>query len=258
MTIIWIFGSILLVGAVSLIGVVALSLKETLLHRLLFLLVPLAAGALIGDSLFHLLPESFESSSNGVVVSFATIAGMLTFFVLEKFLHWHHAHHGKEEEHAGHDCVDHENRPRHLAPLVITADAVHNFIDGMIIAGSFLVSIPLGVATTIAVILHEIPQEIADFGLLIHSGLSKTKALLFNFLSALTAFLGAGLALAMSDVIEQFSILALAFTGGSFLYIAIADIVPELHKERRLSYGIAQFASLLLGIALMALLLMLE
>lgn len=254
----WIFGSILLVGVVSLIGVLALSLKEALLHRLLFLLVPLAAGALIGDSLFHLLPESFEESSNSISVSIAIIAGVLTFFVLEKFLHWHHAHHGKEEEHTGHDCIDHANKPRHLAPLVITADAVHNFIDGVIIAGSFIVSIPLGIATTIAVLLHEIPQEIADFGLLLHSGLSKTKALLFNFLSALTAFLGAGLALALSGAVEQFSILALAFTGGSFLYIAIADIVPELHKERRLLYGILQFLALVAGIALMALLLLLE
>lgn len=246
----------LLVGGISLIGVFALALKDSLLHRLLFALVPLAAGALIGDSLFHLLPESFESDT-GPLVSIAVVAGMLTFFVLEKFLHWHHAHHGKEEEHEGHNCSDHNQKPRHLAPLVITADAAHNFIDGVIIAGSFLVSIPLGIATTIAVLLHEIPQEIADFGLLLHSGLSKARALLFNFLSALTAFLGAGLALILSNV-EHFSVLAIAFTGGSFLYIAIADIVPELHKEKRLGHGLAQLAFLLLGISLMGLLLLVE
>ncbi len=252
----WIFGSILLVGVVSLIGVFALALKDALLHRLLFLLVPLAAGALIGDSLFHLLPESFEANT-GPLASIAVIAGVLTFFILEKFLHWHHAHHGKEEEHMGHDCTDHDRRPKHLAPLVITADAVHNFIDGAIIAGSFLVSIPLGIATTIAVLLHEIPQEIADFGLLLHSGLSKGRALLFNFLSALTAFLGAGFALLLSDI-ENFSVFALAFTGGSFLYIAIADIVPELHKEKRLAHGLIQLTCLLIGISAMGALLFLE
>ncbi len=239
--------SVLIVSLISLIGIFTLSLSNKLLKKSLLFLVSFAAGALFGDVFIHLLPELTEEIGFNLTVTFSLLAGILIFFILEKFLHWHHCH--------DKDCKVH-NKP--LAFMNLAGDALHNFIDGILIAGSYLVSIPLGIATTIAVIFHEIPQEIGDFGVLLHSGFSKAKALGFNFLISLTAFLGAILTFFIGPLIENFTSYIIPLTAGGFLYIAGSDLIPELHKETKISSSILQFLGIILGIFVMFLLTFLE
>ncbi|KKW05343.1 MAG: hypothetical protein UY41_C0055G0006, partial [Candidatus Moranbacteria bacterium GW2011_GWE1_49_15] len=199
--------SVLIVSVVSLIGVMTLSLGKNTLEKILILLVSFSAGTLLGDAFIHLIPESMEGG-NGAVV-------------LEKFIHWRHCHE------AG--CPEHSHA---LPSMILVGDGLHNFIDGMIIAASYLISIPVGIATTIAVLFHEIPQEIGDFGVLVHGGFSKTKALFYNFASASTSVLGAVLVLVASSYSENAEIFLVPFAAGGFIYIATADIIPELHKHK--------------------------
>ncbi len=255
MEIIYIFVSILAVSLVSLVGIFILSLKQEAVRKALYILVGLAAGTLIGDAAIHLIPESLEAIGDEKTFGFALLLGVVVFFVLEKYLRWHHAHHGPEEEHLEEEK---HNHPRHLAPMVLIADGIHNLVDGAVIAASFLISPVLGVATTIAVFLHEIPQEVADYALLVHSGLSRTKALVFNFLSALVAFVGAGAVILLDSTFESLEALIAAFTAGAFIYIAASDLIPELHKTRDVKRGIAELCALLLGIGLMFALTLLE
>lgn len=246
--------SVLLVSAVSLIGAFVLSLKEELLHRILFLLVSLSAGALFGDALIHLLPESFEMLGEPSLAALLALLGIMTFFAFEKFLHWHHAHSAAETDlREGADPLHEHIKP--VGHLVIASDGVHNFIDGVIIGASYLVSVEIGIATTIAIILHEIPQEIGDFGILLHAGFSKAKALLVNFLSALSAVFGTIIALSIGTVDDRFLGMVIAFGAGSFLYIAGSDLIPELHKTTTMRKSFAQFVAMLLGIGIMTLLL---
>lgn len=250
-------GSVIIVSAVSLIGLFVLSIREGLLRSSLHLVVALAAGTLFGDALIHLLPEALESTSNPVIVSLFAILGILAFFALEKFLHWHHHHRTPREEH---EELHVEHAPGAVHPigrLVLVSDAMHNFVDGLIIGASYLVSIEIGIATTIAVVLHEIPQEIGDFGLLLHAGYTRARALLVNFLSALSAVIGV-IAIFLIPGIEEYAAVILAFTAGAFLYIAGTDIVPELHKTRSGVPSILQFFALIIGVVLMFLLLLLE
>ncbi len=239
--------SVVAVSLVSLAGVFTLSIREDKIKKYVFILVSLAVGALLGDAFIHLIPEAFESSENPTMVSLLIIAGILAFFVLEKFLHWHH--HGEDTE---------EDHVHPVGKLVLFSDGVHNFIDGIIIGTSFLASTSLGVATTIAVILHEIPQEIGDFAVLLHSGYTRKRALWLNFLSALTAVLGTIVAFAFGNFAEAFSTMVLPLAAGGFIYIAVADLIPELHKTKVVRHSILQFGSLLLGVLLMLALLLLE
>lgn len=234
--------AVLAISLISLIGLITLSWKEAFLRRILFLLVSLAVGALLGDAFIHLLPEAF-AEAGATATSLFVLAGILSFLMLEKFLHWHHSH-GDEnsEEHA---------RIHPLGHLVIVSDSVHNLVDGIAIGAAFLVSPEIGIATTIAIALHEIPQEIGDFGLLLHSGLSRTKALFMNFVSALTAFVGVGIAFGLASVSEGLIPLIAAFAAGNFIYIALADLVPELHKTVGGKRSIAQFLVILLGLSAM-------
>lgn len=250
----------LMVSVVSLFGIALLSLNKTFLSNLLIPLIALAAGSLIGDAVLHLIPESFEAIADERAFGLTVILGIVLFFILERYLRWHHAHHASEEEHEGHERFESgpHNPTAHLAPMVITADGLHNLIDGIAIAASFVVSIPVGIATTTAVFLHEIPQEISDFALLLHAGYSRGKAILFNFLSALTAVLGAIIFLVVNESFENLAPYAAALTAGAFIYIAIADIVPELHKENRPTRIALQLAGLFLGIGLMYALIFLE
>jgi zinc and cadmium transporter len=251
--------SILAVSLVSLVGILALALNQRLLNSLIPILVGLAAGALLGDAFVHLIPEALEEIGDEQLFAIAIVTGLAFFFILEKWLRWHHAHHGPEEEHEGHEKFEMGAHPNpHLAPLVIIADGLHNLVDGALIAASFLVSPALGIATTIAVFLHEIPQEIADFALLIHAGLSRAKALLFNFASALTAFLGALLVFIAAESIESFAPLAVAFTAGGFIYIAAADLVPELQRNTRVRESVVQILAFAIGLVIMFFLLGLE
>lgn len=246
-TYLYAIGSVVIVSLVSLIGVFGLSLKEEWLKKYIFIFISLAVGALLGDAFIHLIPEAFKESSNSLLISILIISGILFFFILEKFLHWHH--HGDDTE---------ENHIHPVGKLVLFSDGVHNFIDGVIITVSFLVSIPLGIATTLAVILHEIPQEIGDFAVLLHAGYTKARALWLNFLSALLALAGLIFALILGNTLQNFIIYFIPIAAGGFIYIAVADLIPELHKTKETKYSFLQFLSLLLGVFLMIILTFLE
>ncbi len=235
--------SALIVSLISLVGVVFLSLHEDTLKSALLFLVSFSVGALFGDVFIHLLPEVLEKSGFGLNISMFLLSGILTFFILEKFIEWRHCHIPTSKEH-----------PHSFATMNLIGDGVHNLIDGMIIGGSFLASTTVGVATTVAVILHEIPQEIGDFGVLLHGGYSKKEALLLNFLSAVLAIIGVVISLAVGSKIENFSTFLIPFAAGGFIYIAGSDLIPELHKETSATKSFFEFLSLLAGIGVMVLL----
>jgi zinc and cadmium transporter len=248
MEIFYIFASIAAVSLVSFAGVAVFSLRESAMHKVLFVLIGLAAGTMIGDAVIHLIPEALEGIGDARTFGIAVLTGIVGFFILEKYLRWHHAHHGAEEEH---EEEEEHNHPRHLAPMVLVADGIHNLVDGAIIAASFLVSPVIGFTTAIAVFLHEIPQEIADYALLVHSGLSRTKALLYNFASGLVAFAGAGIVLVFHNSFESFGALIAAFTAGAFIYIAATDLIPELHKTTNRKRRAIELLSFIIGILIM-------
>jgi zinc and cadmium transporter len=239
--------SVVLISLVSLIGILTLSLRKDRLSELTLFLVSFAVGGLFGDAFIHLLPESFRELGMNLSVSLYVILGILIFFVLEKFLRWRHCHIPTSEEHM-----------HPLATINLVGDTVHNLIDGMLVAASYMVSLPIGIATTSAVIMHEIPQEIGEFGVLIHGGLSVRKALAFNFLSALTAMLGAIIAILLGSEVGGFSTSLLPIAAGGFLYIAGSDLIPELHHEVNVSKSLLQFTMILLGVGVMALLVIME
>ncbi len=243
MNLAWLFGSILFVSAISLMGALALAVTRKNLQKILLYLVGFSTGALFGDAFIHLLPEAAENGFT-MNISIAVLAGILFFFAIEKIVHWHHCHGG---------VCEHK-----LGTMNLIGDAIHNLIDGILIAASYTISIPLGIATTLAVIFHEIPQELADFGVLLHSGFTVRKALLFNFLSALTAFAGAAVFFVLAGSIESIEMLLVPFTAGGFIYIAGSDLIPELHKHMETKMAVMQVASIVLGMAVMALLLALE
>ena len=243
----WIYaiGSVLLISLLAFVGLFTLSLKKKTLDRILIYLVSFAAGALIGDAFIHLLPEIVKEVGFTLTVSLWVLVGMVSMFILEKFVHWHHCHHHSHENHSN---------IKPFAIMNLVGDGVHNFIDGLIIGASYLISIPVGIATTVAVALHEIPQEIGDFGVLIHGGFSRAKALLFNFLSALMAVLGVIIALTSSIYIPGIEQILVPLAAGQFIYISAADLIPELHKETDTKKSILQLIWFILGIIIMILL----
>ncbi len=243
------FLSVIVISLVSLVGVFTLSLQEERLKKYLFVLVSLALGALLGDAFIHLIPEALEEIGNATLVSITVIAGIFLFFGLENTLHWHHYHKPEEARAAEHHPV---------GRMILISDGLHNFIDGLIIGASYLVSIEVGIATTIAVVLHEIPQEIGDFGVLLYSGYSATQALWFNFLSALTAVLGVILALFLSQTSESLIFWIIPFAAGGFIYIALADLIPELQKTGSLTRSFIHLFVACLGVLSMVALVLLE
>jgi len=212
----WILLFTLLNGLVALLGVVILFLSKKVIDRLLTYLVAFSIGGLLGGALFHFIPEAIEKLSTAVTFTLLT-SGILLFFLLEILLHWHHCH----ESHC----------PHPFTHLILYGDAIHNFIDGLIIAGSFIISIPFGIITAILIILHELPQEIGDFGVLIYGGFSKKKALFYNFLSQLTAVIG-GLVGYFFINSQDYAAFLLPIAAGGFLYISINDLIPEVFKEK--------------------------
>lgn len=246
----WVYAtvSVLLVSVISLIGILTISVKEDKLKKIIYILVSLAVGGLFGDALIHLIPEAFEESGNSLKTSLFILGGVLCFFVMEKFLRWRHEHYLEQSD----------NKIHPVGHMSLFADALHNFVDGLLIGASYLVSLPVGIATTIAVVLHEIPQEIGDFGVLLHAGFSKRKALWVNYLSATAAIMGAILALLIGGKVKGLSIFIVSFAAGGFLYLAGSDLVPELHKENTISKSLVQFVSILLGIGLMFLMTFVE
>jgi len=246
----WILGivSVILISAVSLIGVLVLWVKDKQLESILLYLVSFSVGGLFGDAFIHLIPEAIEEGGFGISVSLLILMGILFSFIVEKFLQWRHCHIPTSNEH-----------PHSFAYMNLFGDAVHNLIDGLIVGGSYLVSIPIGISTTLAVVFHEIPQELGDFGVLIHGGFNKNKAIWFNLLTALTAILGAVSAFVAGTTIEGFIPLLIPFAAGNFIYIAGSDLIPELRKdEADLKKAMLQVVSIILGVAVMLLVLLLE
>lgn len=244
--------SVGVVSLVSLVGLATLSMDATRTRRLAALLVSFAVGALLGDAFIHLIPQAFVHDGATLWPSLLILAGMLLFFVVEKLLRHEHGllHRYYHPEASA--------RPE-LAAVNLLGDAIHNFIDGLLIAASYLVGPALGLATTVAVLFHEIPQELGDFGILVHSGLSVPRAVLLNLVSAGAALLGAIAALLL-DVVsgEAVTTVLVPITAGGFVYIAAADLMPELQHDRTGRGLLVQVSLIALGMGAMGLLVFLE
>lgn len=228
--------STLLISLGSLVGALTLAINQKKLSKTLMLFVSLSAGALMGGAFIHLLPESILILGPQIPL-FITLLSFMTFFLVEKILHWHHCHQ--------HDCDEHT-----LGHMNLLGDSVHNFIDGLIIAAAFSAGKSLGIATAIAVALHEIPQEIGDFGVLLYAGWKKKKALVANFLVSLTVVLGGLVGYYLSST-QQFIDYLMPFAAGGFIYISTSDLMPEIKKETSLKKSLLFFIVFSLGILLM-------
>lgn len=228
-----------IVSLISFVGILTLALKRNFLEKILLAIMSFAAGALIGSAFLHLIPEASEKLPS-FSVSLYVLLGFTLFFLMEKILHWRHCH---EKE-----CKIHP-----FSYLILAGDAVHNFADGLIIAASFILSPLIGLTSTVAIAIHEIPQEIGDFSILIYGGMTAKKALLLNFFIALTAILGGiiGFLVSESSIITTF---ILPIAAGGFIYIAASDLLPELKKETKLRKSLFDFMLFLAGIILMLLL----
>jgi zinc and cadmium transporter len=237
--------SVFIVSLISLVGVITLSFKKKIINQILILLISLSAGVMLGNVFLHLIPEA---AVNGLTleISLLVLSGIVFFFILEKLVHWRHCHIETTKKH-----------PHSYAVMNLIGDGLHNFIDGMLIAGSFLTNTTLGIATTLAVILHEIPQEIGDFGVLLHGGFKKGEAILFNLLAALFSVVGAVTILIIGSVIEILPQLLIPFTAGGFIYIAASDLIPQIHQhnDKNLQQSFNELIAFVLGIYLMYVLL---
>jgi len=234
--------SVFIVSLISLIGIFTISIKQELLKKFLQFFVSFAAGALLGDVFIHLLPEMVANQQFNLTGSLFILLGIIIFFILEKIICWRHCH-----------IPTSKNHPHHLGIMNLVGDGLHNFIDGVIIATSFITNVSLGIVTTLAVIFHEIPQEIGDFSVLLYAGYPKKKALIFNFISACTAILGSILTLIIGLRFGSLSGYMVPLTAGGFIYIASADLIPELQKEQQLKKTISQLIGLFAGIIIMLL-----
>lgn len=232
--------SVTIVSLLSLLGVFTLGIKEKSLHKILIYLVSFSAGALLGDVFIHLIPEVFRSGTTPYT-SLYFLSGITVSFLIEKIIYW-------RENHASSILG---NKIKHFVFMILFGDGVHNFIDGLAIGASFLISIPVGIATSLAVILHEIPHEIGDFAALIHGGLNRKQALLYNFVSGLTAIFGTLFALILSKSIVGVNNFLIPFAAANLIYIAGTNLIPELHKETQLKKSLVQIFTFILGIAIM-------
>jgi zinc and cadmium transporter len=242
--------SVVAVSLLSFLGIVFLAVGEKRLQRILLGLVSFSVGALLGDVFIHMLPEIGKEQGFTVGASVTILFGFLFSFVVEKFIHWHHCH---DEDCEGHHHAEQKVKP--FAIISLIGEAVHNFIDGVIIAAAYVASLKLGLATTLAVVFHEIPHEVGNFALLVHGGFKRWRALLLNAASAVTAILGAVVTIVLSESAKAVAPYLLPFAAGTFLYIAGTDIIPELHKETRMWHNVGQFLLILAGVGVMALLL---
>ena len=227
----------IIVSLLSFAGIITLALKGQILNKILLILIGLSAGTLMGGAFIHLLPEAVEGNP-GMNAFLFVLVGFILFFIIEKVLHWRHCHKGECDVHT-------------FTYMNLIGDSIHNFIDGLIMAASFVISVPLGITTTIAISVHEIPQEIGDFGVLIYGGFSKKKALLLNFLIALTAVIGGIVGYIISSRIENIVLFILPFAAGGFIYIAATDLVPEIKKEMDMKRYMATLIVFILGILIM-------
>ena len=226
----------------SLIGGIALIAHEKLALKISHFLASFAAGVLLGAAFFDLLPEAaHEGEELGINIFFWALAGILIFFLLERTIHWFHHH---EEYH------EHKRETKTTLPLIIVGDTMHNFIDGVVIAATFMVSAPVGIVTALSVFAHELPQEIGDFGLMLHKGLKRKRIILVNLITAVAAFAGALLTYSLGNVLEPHLPKLLAMTAGFFIYIAGSDLIPEIHYEKRRKHALVETGLLLLGVLL--------
>lgn len=235
----YILVSTFLISLISFIGVLFFFLRENLLNKILLILVAFSAGALLGGAFLQLIPEAIDrvglEETSILKIFIYLLIGFCAFFILENFIRWHHHH-----------VIQHpEIMP--FSYLILISDSIHNFIDGLIIAGSFVISFPIGLVTTLAVALHEIPQELGDFGILVYSGFKKTKALFLNFLSGIFAIFGGMVGFLASEKIGESIIFLLPLAAGGFIYIAASDLLPEIKQKVSWIY----FFVFLLGIVLM-------
>ncbi len=225
----------LVVSSISLMGIIFLLIKEDLFNKLLFFLISIAAGALIGGSTLHLMSHSF--SKIDTTPSFLLfISGFASFFFLERVLRWRH-------------CHEFGCRVHPVTYLSLIGDSIHNFIDGIVIASSFLINFKFGVITTLIVIAHEIPQELSDYAILVYGGMGKLKALMYNFITGLACFIGGILGYFILKG-ENLIFYLLPFVAGNFFYISASDLIPELHNETNLKKSINSFLFFILGILL--------
>jgi zinc and cadmium transporter len=232
----WILGGGVLMSAIALVGSVTLLLPERLFERIILPLVALSAGSLLAGALFHLMPAAVHEMP-GLTPWIWCMVGFGSFFMLEQFLHWHHCHKPTHD---------------HKAPLgwlILIADGVHNFIGGLAVAGAFLIDIRLGIIAWLPAAAHEIPQELGDFGILIHGGFDKKLALLFNLLSGLTFLLGGLVAWGVSTQIDVSFLIPLG--AGNFIYIAAADLIPEINREGDARRAVVHFLSFVAGVIML-------
>jgi zinc and cadmium transporter len=252
--------SVSFVSILSLVGLVTVSRRHEVLERRLPLLVSLAAGVLLGSAILHLLPEALQALGPGIRLPGLFLVGFLGFFVLERYLWFHH--HGpaagtldsRIPHRSGHGLAENCPDPHPVVIMNLVGDGVHNLIDGMAIGAAFLVDPAVGLATTLAIALHEIPQEIGDFAVLVQGGLSVRRALVLNLATAMVAVVGTGLALVVGQAVAGFSAALLPITAGTFMYIASADLIPEIHRHRDRSLAAAQALFLFGGVGITLLL----
>lgn len=237
----------LAVCGISLIGGLAYLMPSSVLRRLLPLGISLSTGVLVGDAFLHLIPESLERIGSTQLVMLGIVSGIVLFFNLEKLIRWRNHRHR-----SGSSAV------KPLATMNLVGDALHNFIDGTLIAGSFLVSPTAGWATTAGLLLHELPQEVGDVGTLLYGGFTLRRALFYNLVSALTCLLGIGAVLVTGLWLDEYLIYSLPIAAGGFIYIAASDLIPELHRLQQSAQSWWQSAFMLLGIGLMLWLAMME
>lgn len=231
---VWILLATLVMSLFSLIGAITLVFSDKVLRVMIFPLVAFSAGALLGGAFLHMIPEALEVSDDKTTIFLWVLAGFSLFFLMEQFINWHHCHEAP---------CDH-TKP--VTYLILIADAMHNFLGGLAIAGAFLVDIRVGIVTWLVAAAHEIPQELGDFGILVHGGWSKSKALLFNLLSGLTMVIGAMIAYFAS---AKFNVsFLLPFAAGNFIYIAASDLIPEIKHSVKLKHNLIHFFSFVSGL----------
>ena len=243
-----ILGATIVVSLFSLSGIYALSLKEGTLHRILFVILGFSAGSILGAVYFDLLPEAVELVEEELAYVYIAL-GFISFFFLERFIYWYHGH-GHREDIEELPAIPGRADTREFAYLNLVGDAIHNFIDGLVIAASYIVSSTVGVAATVAVIFHELPQEMGDYGILIYGGFNRRRALALNFAVAISVVFGGVTALFLIEAVEALSGFMIAVAAGGFIYLGASELIPELHEEKTLGRSIVQFIAFLLGMAL--------
>jgi zinc and cadmium transporter len=245
MNAIYALASVIIVSLISVIFAIPFLLKKKISNSVLLFLLSMSVGVLLSTVFMDFLPEAV-SHKYTLGLALYVLLGFLVMFALEKFIHYHHS---KKCENG--DCG--HSHAYSLAPVNLVGDGVHNFIDGLVIAGSYAVNATLGIAATISIIFHEIPQEIADFGVLLYSGLSKKKALMFNFLSASTAIAGTVAGIFLTNRLHGFTDFIIPFAAGNFIYIAASNLVPQLHRQCNIKDTILHILAIILGIGVIVL-----